>query len=92
MLTKKQLCEAKLRQYAVTELGFKLPVNLNEIPEATVMQSSTVAVCMEYLGLLKDPALKEYAASRGGLFVVSHDDNKKPVVITFRDVLEAMKE
>jgi hypothetical protein len=92
MLTKKQLCEAKLRQYAVTELGFKLPVNLDEIPEATVMQSSTIAVCMEYLGLLKDPTFKEYAASRGGLIAVSHDEDKNPIVISFRDILEAMKE
>ena len=92
MITKKQLCEAKLREIAQHEFGMKRPIDITKISETIAFRSSPAGVCMEYLGLIKDPAIDQYVSSRGGLLILSHDENGEPVTISFRDVLESMKE
>ena len=91
-MTRKELCEFKLREYAHRELKMEPPVKLEDIPESVIFQSTTIGICMEQLGLLKNPANQEYISGRGGIYTLSHDENGEPVIVTFRDILESMKE
>jgi hypothetical protein len=92
MLTKKELCEAMLIKYAHANLAMNGPIDLTKIPESVCMSSTTVGICMEYLGLIKDPSIKKYISHRGGVFMTTFDKEGNPTVISFRQVLESMKD
>ena len=94
MITKKVLCENILRQHCEEKLHMSIPVDIYNLPNVNEIAygSSTAAVCMEYLGILKDDEVIDYASRRGGLMVLSHNDDKMPDIITLRDILESMKE
>jgi hypothetical protein len=54
-------------------------------PDASVIySSSTAAVAMECLGLLKDPEDIEYASTRGGCHLTMPDGD----ILTVRDLLD----
>lgn len=93
MVTRKQLCEYILRVHCSRECKMD-PQNLDftKIPETDVFKSSTVGVCMEELGLLHDSSIKEYMSSRGGIALCSFDEKGEPAVISFREILDSLKE
>ena len=59
MLTKKQFCEAVIDEY-------KSRNKVNVVSDESIGCSS-LAVAMEYLGLLKSDSAKEYARTRSGI-------------------------
>lgn len=82
MITKKQACEIVIE-------NFKQSCDFNEIQESQILQSSKLAVAMEYLDLLKDPQLKLYAANRGGALLGGWiEDGYK--TLTFRELLDLL--
>jgi len=91
-LTKKKLCELILRQYGHRELKMPMPVDISKIPTNVIYGSSTIGVCMEVLGMIDDYDDAMYIKNRGGVALISHDENGEPAVISFRDILDSMKE
>lgn len=75
MLTKKEYCESILEDYAIN-VG-------REINESDIYQSSSVAVAMEFLGLLETEEAKEYASSRAGTMLLTN----KGKVLTVRELI-----
>lgn len=88
MLTKKQLCEYVLREHMKKNYN---SLDFTQIPKEDIFKSSTIAVAMEYLGLLTHDELL-YSQTRGGTFKISFEENGEPRVISFREILNSMKE
>lgn len=65
MITKKQFAESIVRDYC-RETGVKE----EELSGWEILKSSSLAVAMEFLGMLKTPEQQEYAKNRGGTFVL----------------------
>ena len=61
----------------------------NQDPSISVTNSSTWAVCQDFLGLLQGPDL-QYARSRGGIWAVDHGFTAK--VTTVRQVFNELKQ
>lgn len=57
---------------------------------ATIYQSSTLAVAKETLGELTHDEL-EYSRGRGGALFVGMDDTGEPVVLSWRVVFDLMR-
>lgn len=82
-MTKKQLCRAVIQK----ECGKNVP------DQSDVYKSSTIAVAMEYLGLLKARDVKDYAKERGGtVFVYYDEEQKEPCHLSFRELLDLLPE
>ena len=93
MFGKKKLCEYILRKYCYHDLDMRRDqLDITKIPEGEVFKSTTVGICMEELGLIKNPSIKDYISNRGGTAFTSFDENGEPVVISFREILDSMKE
>lgn len=82
MLTKKQFCEQVVWEFEEQNGGLR-------IKEGDIFSSSKLAVAMEYLGLIKDPELKAYCASRDGVFNI---EKKSETGLSFREFLGALPE
>lgn len=63
MITKKDLCHMIVNNYCALK-------ECSSPNEKDIVQSSSLAVAMEYLDLIHDNKLKEYASSRGGSIVL----------------------
>ena len=59
MMTKRQACHAIIDD-------FQIHLQNEKVTDSHILQSSNLAVAMEYLGLITKPELQDYAASRGG--------------------------
>jgi len=87
MLTKREACLAVIGEFCVdNKIG---PEDL--IADKHIFSSSKLAVAMEYLGLIEDRTLQEYAATRGGavLYYFADEDVK---ILTFRELLDLLPE
>ena len=81
MMTKRQLCLAMIRK----EFGTTLP------DEHLAYRSSTGAIAMEYLGMLKTRAVKDYVEARGGtVFVDFDEEHGEPCHLSFRELLDLL--
>ncbi len=76
MITKEMYCKQILQDFAYDE---RIPID--QIDDNYIYSSSTLAVAMEFLNLLKSKQAKEYTATRGGIFFTCVDENKKEVNI-----------
>jgi hypothetical protein len=85
-MTKERFCKMKIEDYLLDN-------KLTEIDDSAVYESSTIAVCMEYLGLIKSEEAKEYAMCRGGnLFMYYDKDEQDVAVLSIRDLIELLPE
>jgi len=82
MLTKKQVCEKVVRDFEDDNGGLRSS-------ERDVFTSSKLAVAMEYLGLIQDPAIKEYCSTRDGLMYL---DGATGSTLSFREFLTTLPE
>lgn len=80
MLTKKELCLAAIQKFESEE-------HVKATSENITM-SSSLAIAMEHLGMLKGNDL-EYAQSRGGVLFTYFDKNETKC-LTFREVLDLL--
>lgn len=83
-MTRKDLCQLIVNQHFR-----RRPIN-----ESEILKSSKLAVAMEYLNLIKEPYLKEYAQSRGGI-VFSGNVSKNDCefkTLSLRDILALLPE
>lgn len=90
MITKKSFCEAILRGYAMDTMKMATPIDINSIATDSIHLSSKVAVAMEYLGMLQNEDDITYASSRGGILMVTSDENGKLMAVTYRDIIESL--
>lgn len=88
MITKKQFCEIKIKEYCKDN-----NISIDELEEGMCFTSSTLAVCMEYLGLLKDNSIKEYVASRGGtMYVYGNRETGEVAILSIREFINLLPE
>lgn len=81
MLTKTQFCRSIIHDYCLNN-------NIDNLQESEILKSSSLAVAMEYLGLIKDPMMKRYANERGGiLFTYLDDVTHNCSMLTVRELL-----
>ena len=81
MLTKTQFCNSIIHNYCSDN-------NIIDLQESEILKSSSLAVAMEYLGLIKDPMMKKYAEERGGILFTYHDDVTRDCsMLTVRELL-----
>ena len=66
MITKNELCWIIVNDH----------FDGREINESDILQSSSLAVAMLHLGLIKDEAMKMYAESRGGVLFCGNSSPK----------------
>ena len=93
MMTRRQLCLAVAGDFLSGEDGKALGISEPaDIPETCILQSSHLAVAMEYLGLLHDPELVDYARHRGGVEYMYVNDKEDQGSLTLRDILELLPE
>jgi hypothetical protein len=85
MLTKTQFCKMIIKDFERVE-GRK-------ITEADIYQSSTLAVAMEHMGLLKTKSAQGYAFSRGGTIYMYYDeDEHESYHLNARELLSLLPE
>ena len=88
MITKKHFCEIKIREYCEDN-----DISIDDLKEDICFSSSTVAICMEYLGLLKDNSIKEYVSSRGGtMYVYGNRETGEVAILSTREFLDLLLE
>ena len=85
MITKKQFAEAVLNK-ALKEEGLK------EFCTSIIIASPSAAVAASYLGLLENEKDKEYAASTSGCLFSGFDNDKEPINITTKWILDNLPE
>ena len=78
MITKKQFCEAILREKCNPA---------HEIMDSSVYTSDSIAVCMEYLELIKSEEAKVYALKCNGVFMMARDN-----FLTTREMISMLPE
>jgi len=85
-MTKEELCLAIIEDFKICE-GKK------EVVDSDVILSSTLAVAMEYLGLIVDPEMQQYASGRAGIiYIWDLGLGRGPLVFSLRDLLSLLKE
>ena len=83
MITKKQFCQMKIEDYCRE--------NEVQVSDSLVTEASTIAVCMEYLGLIKEDWAKEYTQTRGGIMFTYWDRDKQEVfLLSIREFLSLL--
>lgn len=88
MITKKQFCK-----HIINEFIRDYELSSFELNDGYILQSSSLAVAMEYLNLIKDKKMKEYASNRGGTFISYMDfDNKEFGILSTRELLNLLPE
>ena len=86
MLTKTQFAKG-----IVQDFQNKLFEDIGGFKESDILQSSSLAVAAEFLGLLKTQEYKDYAASRAGTVARYLDPTTKQVhFLSVRDVLSLL--
>jgi len=89
MITKKQFCEIVVDDFCRSN-NLESPTMLND---SHIAQSSSLAVCMEHLGLIKSEVGKEYASSRGGILYTHVNFKTKDVnILSTRELLDLLPE
>ena len=78
MINRTQFCNYLIKQFAESE-GIKV----EEVTEDMIFKSSSLAVALEYLGKIQNPENREYAASRGGIFILTDDAS----ILSVREML-----
>ena len=86
MITKKQFCEHIVNDFCETNC-----VRKEKLTDAHCTQSSSLAVAMEFLGLIKSKSIKEYTETRSGDFI-THYDNGIFVFLTVRELIKMLPE
>jgi len=61
-------------------------IKQEEIQDTACLQSSTLAVCMEFLDLIKDEEMKVYASTRDGTVIIT----KKGGHLSTRELIELL--
>ena len=84
MKTRKIVCEKIVRDFEDRQGGVRAK-------EQDVFSSGTLAVAMEYLGLVKDVDIKAYCSSRDGILKLN-GDNEIIEAMTLREFLETLPE
>jgi hypothetical protein len=83
MITKKQFCKKVISDFE--EENGRLPNS------GDIFSSSTLAVAMEYLGLLTDNRDLNYAAERGGHFLSFYDkETGEYSILSTRELLDLL--
>lgn len=89
MITRKQaagsLLRGELTKFGVLDLSLT-----TENVEQYITRSPTIAVCAEFLKLIKSPQLIEYAKTRGASFLISDEDGGKVSILSVRELLELL--
>jgi len=88
MITKKQFCEIQINKFCRENNTTK-----DVLGDGWIYNSSTLAVCMEYLNMLKSLEAKEYVQSRDGILYTYWDKNKSEVFsLSVREFLDLLPE
>lgn len=82
-MNKKQFAEQQIAKF-LEEEGFPM------FEEHLIQLSSTVAVCAEYLGFLRQQKYQDYAASRGGIHDIIKLPNGEVSVVSVREYMLAL--
>ena len=84
MFTKTQFCKMIVNKHLREE-------DKEKLEDWDILQSSTLAVCMEHLGLIQSNEAKEYASTRGGIIYTYIDDESKEVhILSTRELIELL--
>ena len=85
MVTKEEFCWMIIN-------NFKQQEKIFDIDDADMLKSSQLAVAMEYLGLIEDQEMKDYAESRGGTICLGRITPKGEDIKTLsaRDILSLL--
>ena len=90
MITKTQFC-----QHIVDKFCCDNRLKPEHLCEDFITQSSSLAVAMEHLGLIKTPELQQYASERAGIFIAF---SSKPLtekgidILTVREMIDLLPE
>jgi len=88
MITKKQFCEIQIKKFC-----YKNNTTKDVLGDGWIYNSSTLAVCMEYLNMLKSEEAKEYVQSRDGIIYTYWDEDKSKVcILSAREFLNLLPE
>jgi len=88
MITKKQFSEIQIKKFC-----YKNNTTRDVLGDGWIYNSSTLAVCMEYLNMLKSEEAKEYVQSRDGIMYTYWDEDKSEVcVLSVRELLNLLPE
>lgn len=72
MLTQKQYCKSIIENYCNSN-----QTEVDKITREDIIQSSSLAIALEYLGLLTDPQMQEYTKTRAGFVAAYYDASKR---------------
>lgn len=87
MVTKKQLAKMIMIDFAGSE-----GLRLEDINQGEIFKSSSLAVAMEYLGLL-DGNFTAYASERGGTILSCYDkENDEMLYLSTRELFDLLPE
>ena len=88
MITKKQFCEIQINKFCREN-----NISKNTLGDGWIYNSSTLAVCMEYLNMLKSDGAKEYTETRSGVMYTYWDRDKSELcVLSVREFLDLLPE
>jgi len=88
MITKKQFCEIQINKFCRENNTTK-----DVLGDGWVYNSATLAVCMEYLNMLKYDEAKEHAQSRDGVLFMCWDNEKSETsTLSVREFLDLLPE
>jgi len=88
MITKKQFCEIQINKFCRENNTTK-----DVLGDGWIYNSSTLAVCMEYLDMLKSLEAKEYTETRNGVMYTYWDKDKSELcVLSVREFLDLLPE
>jgi hypothetical protein len=90
MITKNQYCRMLISEFAKTA-----GLTSDQITESHIYESSSLAVAMEYLGLLRDQRAIQYAAERGGIahhYIEIIDGKCVQGTLSVREMIELLPE
>lgn len=68
-------------------------INVKDVTENMIYESSSLAVAMEYLGMLTSETNKLYARNRDGVSLLYFDDDiKETAFLSVREILNLLPE
>jgi len=88
MITKKQFCEIQINKFCRENNTTE-----NALGDGWIYNSSTLAVCMEYLNMLKSDEAKEHAQFKDGVLFMCWDKEKSETcILSVREFLDLLPE
>lgn len=89
MISKKDFAEHIIEEFCKSE-----KMNPKDLTECHILKSSSLAVAMEYLGLIETPELKDYAKNRGGTFILktNHPNDGSVRILSTREMMDLLPE